>query len=136
MQEKRDQRDEGQERECLEIDLEGFGKRVMPETCKALGQCGQEEGAEREGAPGDPWKGRQLLGKAAQAELAPQHTVFNKEDIMSSSPRAICIRETYQDEAVSIQLCTMMENLGILSFMKYSFVAIRSKISSSYRVGF
>ena len=54
MQEKRDQRDEGQERECLEIDLEGFGKRVMPETCKALGQCGQEEGAEREGAPGDP----------------------------------------------------------------------------------
>ena len=70
MWEKRDQRDEGQERKCLEIDLEGFGKGVMPETCKALGQCGQKEGVEREGAPGDPWKGRQLLGKATQPKLA------------------------------------------------------------------
>ena len=78
MQEKRDQREEGQERECLEIDLEGFGKRVMPETCKASGQCGQEEGAEREGAPGDPWKGRQLLGKATQAELASTAHCFQQ----------------------------------------------------------
>lgn len=79
MWEKRDQRDEGQERKCLEIDLEGFGKGVMPETCKALRQCGQKEGVEREGAPGDPWKGRQLLGKATQAELASTAHSFQQE---------------------------------------------------------
>ena len=77
-----------QERECLEIDLEGFGKRVMPGACKTLGQCGQEEGAERGRGPGDPSKGRQLLGTARRAELASTACGFHKEAIAAGSPRA------------------------------------------------
>lgn len=81
----------------------------MPETCKTLGQCGQEEGVEREGAPGDPGKGGSCWAKPHRLSWPPQHTVFNKEDIVSGSPRATRVRETYQDITVSVQLCTMME---------------------------
>lgn len=76
----RDQRDGEQERECQEINLEGFGDRVVPGACKALGQCDKEEGREWGGVLETlPRGGRCQHSQEGRAGVPSEHMAFTKK---------------------------------------------------------